>query len=226
MRWNNIELGEVSPVEFIPISEQSGTIHNIGLWVFEEAFKLVSLWCKQYDTNNLPPLAVNVSAIQFKSSDFLSKVQSLLQKYPIDPSLIHFELTESLLVENEDNVIEKLQALSMLGFPLAIDDFGTGYSCLSYLNQLPISKIKIDKSFTFKVIEDKKQAALVETIISMANNLDMSVIAEGVETQAQLNFLKSHGCYEYQGYFFSRPLCVSDYQSLLRDDPRMKRRET
>lgn len=218
LRWNNNELGEISPMEFIPISEQSGTIHSIGLWVFEQAFKLVFDWVKILNVEKIPPLAVNVSAKQFQSNDFLSSVQALLQKYPIDTKLIHFELTESLLVENKDNAIEKLKALADLGFPLAIDDFGTGYSCLSYLNQLPIDKIKIDKSFTFKINQDKKQSALVETIISMAKNLDMNVIAEGVETQEQLQFLKRHGCYEYQGYYFSKPINVQAYQNLLRKE--------
>ncbi len=215
LRWNNKELGEVSPVDFIPLCEQSGAIHEIGMWVFEQAFRIVASLSKKYNKQDIPPLAINVSAKQFQSNAFLSEVENLLQKTPINPGLIHLELTESLLVESEVDSIDRLKALKNLGFPLAIDDFGTGYSCLSYLSQLPIDKIKIDKSFTFKVTEDERQAALVDTIITMAKNLDMNIIAEGLETRDQLEFLLSHGCSEFQGYYFSRPISEEDYMTLL-----------
>lgn len=215
LRWNSKELGEISPVEFIPICEQSGTIHDVGLWVFERAFKLVHFWSEKYNNENIPPLAVNVSIKQFQRSNFLASIEKLLNRYPINTKLIHFELTESLLAEGDVDTIEKIKGLSELGFPLAIDDFGTGYSCLSYLNQLPIDKIKIDKSFTFQIVEDRRQAVLVDTIISMASKLNMDVIAEGVETKPQLDFLLEHGCSEFQGYYFSRPINENDYQALL-----------
>ena len=214
LRWNNEELGEVSPAEFIPLAEQSGSIHNIGMWVFEEAFKLVQQWSEQYGPENVPPLAVNLSAKQVHRSDFLENLEGLLEKIPVDRSLIHFELTESLLLESEVESVEKLNRLSELGFSLAIDDFGTGYSCLGYLNQLPINKIKIDKSFTFQITEDCRQASLVQTIISMAKSLNMNVIAEGVETEAQMQYLLEHGCSEFQGFYFSRPVSPQEYQTL------------
>lgn len=215
LRWNSEELGLVSPAEFIPLAEQSGTIHNIGMWVFEEAFNLVHEWSEKYGAENVLPLAVNLSAKQFQRPDLLEGVKKLLQKFPIETSLIHFELTESLLVESEMDAIEKLKELSNLGFPLSIDDFGTGYSCLAYLNQLPIDRIKIDKSFTLQINEDSRQASLVETIISMAKNLNMKVIAEGVETEEQLQYLLQHGCLEFQGFYFSKPVSVLEYQNFI-----------
>jgi len=214
LRWNNEELGEVSPAEFIPLAEQSGSIHNIGLWVFEEAFHLVQTWSEKYGSENVPPLAVNLSAIQVQGSDFLETVTSLLERIPIERNLIHFELTESLLLESEVESVEKLNRLSELGFSLAIDDFGTGYSCLGYLNKLPIDKIKIDKSFTFQITEDSRQASIVETIISMAKSLNMNIIAEGVETEEQVQYLLEHGCSEFQGFYFSRPISPEKYQEL------------
>jgi diguanylate cyclase (GGDEF)-like protein/PAS domain S-box-containing protein len=215
LRWDSKELGLVPPVEFIPLAEQSGSIHSIGMWVFEKAFSLVYEWSEKYGAENVLPIAVNLSAKQFQRSDFLEGVEKLLKKFPIKNGLIYFELTESLLVESEMDAIEKLKGLSKLGFPLAIDDFGTGYSCLGYLNQLPIDKIKIDKSFTFQINEDSCQASLVGTIISMAKNLNMKVIAEGVETKAQMQYLLQHGCFEFQGFYFSKPVNVQEYQNLL-----------
>lgn len=218
LRWHNPILGDVPPSEFIPVCEKSGVIHSIGMWVFEQAFRMIYSWSSQYGVDNIPPLSVNVSVKQFQSESFLEHIQALLKKYPIEPRLINFELTESLLVQSEVNAIDKLKVLSELGFPLAIDDFGTGYSCLSYLNQLPINKIKIDKSFTLNVADDKRQATVVETIIAMGKNLNMSVIAEGVETKLQLDFLLAHGCFEFQGYYFSRPIDEKDYQSLIEEN--------
>jgi len=215
LRWHNDELGEVSPVEFIPLSEQSGTIHEIGMWVFEQAFSKIYQWSEKYGVDNTPSLSVNVSAKQFQGGDFLEKIEKLKRKYPVTPKLIHFELTESLLIENEIDAIKKLDALKNIGFALEIDDFGTGYSCLNYLYQLPIDKIKIDRGFTSQVVEDKRQAALVETIILMSQKLGMEIIAEGVETEQQVEFLLHHGCSEFQGYYFSRPLSCENYEYLL-----------
>lgn len=214
LRWNNDKLGEVSPAEFIPLAEQSGSIHNIGMWVFEEAFNLVQQWSEKYGPENVLPLAVNLSAKQVQRSDFLENVEALLERIPVERNLIHIELTESLLLESEAESVEKLHRLSELGFSLAIDDFGTGYSCLGYLSQLPIDKIKIDKSFTLLVTEDSCQASLVDTIISMSKSLNMKIIAEGVETEAQMQYLIEHGCFEFQGFYFSRPVSPDKYQEL------------
>lgn len=215
LRWENPDLGLVSPAEFIPICEQSGLIHKVGLMVFEKAFELIANWCEQHGQTNVRPLAVNVSAQQFQVKSFIDDIHALLQKLPIDPSLIQFELTESLLLENQNDAMGKIRQLEAMGFSLAIDDFGTGYSCLSYLSKLPIEKIKIDQSFTNQINDGTRQAAIVETIITMAKNLEMTVIAEGVETQKQLDCLKIMGCDEFQGYLLSRPIPIDEYSSLV-----------
>ena len=215
LRWKNAELGQISPAEFIPLSEQSGVIHNIGTWLFEQAFDLVYRWMQQYPIHQLKPLAINISAKQFESSDFIHFIEKLMKHIPVHPGLIQFELTESLLLSNKENAFNKLSALQEMGFSLALDDFGTGYSCLSYLSQLPMNKLKIDRSFIDKVQQDQRQAAIVETIIAMANKLGLGTIAEGVETQEQRDFLISRGCFEFQGYFFSKPIAKKDYQALV-----------
>ena len=215
LRWKNKDLGQISPVEFIPISEQTGIIHDIGIWVFEQSFKMVHQWMKKYDRKKLKPLSINVSAKQFESRDFIHLIKSLMRHIPIDPTLIEFELTESLLFSNEDNALMKLSVLKELGFILAIDDFGTGYSCLSYVSKLPMDILKIDRSFINQIHEDERQASIVETIIAMAKNLHLEAVAEGVETLEQKDFLISKGCHQFQGYYFSRPIAFDDYDQLV-----------
>ena len=219
LRWQNTELGLVPPSEFIPISEKTGKIHNIGMWVFHRAFSLIHRWSSQMGTQSFPPLAVNISPKQFQKQDFVKDIEKLLQEFPINPNLLEFELTESLLLENQESALDKLNALRDLGFSLSIDDFGTGYSCLSYVSKLPINKLKIDQSFTHQITQGKRQATIVETIIAMARNLGMGVIAEGVETEEQLEFLIKQDCHQFQGYYFSRPLPEADYQHLLMTQP-------
>jgi len=211
LRWNNPVLGEIGPAEFIPACEQSGVIHQVGLMVFEKAFDLVSDWHDKYPGIDLKPLAVNVSARQFQNKAFIDDIRQLLDEKKIQPSLIQFELTESLLLENQDEALVKLQAMEQMGFSLAIDDFGTGYSSLNYISKLPINKLKIDQTFTQQITHCSRQSAIVETIITMAYNLDMSVIAEGVESMDQLKLLQGLGCNEFQGFLFARPMSVDDY---------------
>lgn len=215
LRWHNPDLGLVSPADFIPVCEQSGLIHKIGLMVFEKAFELVTSWCQLYGKSNVKPLAVNVSAQQFLENNFVDDIKSLSQKMSVDPSLIQFELTESLLLEDQTNALVKLNQLKSMGFSLAIDDFGTGYSSLGYLSKLPITKIKIDQTFTQQILGCPRQVTVVETIIAMAGNLEMTVIAEGVETEEQLDRLKMMGCNEFQGYLLGRPMAIDDYVSLV-----------
>lgn len=215
LRWDNPDLGSVSPSEFIPICEQSGLIHKVGLMVFDKAFALVASWCNQYGQSAVRPLAVNVSAQQFQEHRFVDDIDQLRRKHAVEPSLIQFELTETLFLENQAEALAKLGQLKSMGFSLAIDDFGTGYSSLSYLSQLPIDKIKIDQSFTQQILDCSRQATVVETIIAMANNLRMSVIAEGVETESQLSLLKEMQCNEFQGYLLSRPIPIDEYEPLV-----------
>ena len=218
LRWNNPELGLVSPAEFIPISEQTGVIFELGDWVLEQAFILVKRWLLSDKYMLRGPLAVNVSPKQFQQADFVDKIENLLHKYRICASLIQLELTESLLLECESAALDKLKALYSLGFTVAIDDFGTGYSCLAYLGKIPFGKLKIDRSFVNNATSNERQAAIIETIISMTKKLDVGLIAEGVETAEQLEYLIGAGCSEFQGYYFSRPISVADYEKLISND--------
>lgn len=216
LRWNNEELGLVPPSKFIPLSEKSGTIHMLGMWVFKQAFKLMSYLSSSCDREMLKPMALNVSVKQFQAENFIHSVEKLLNRYPLDPHLIQFELTESLFLEYQESALDKLQALRDMGFSLAIDDFGTGYSCLSYVSRLPIDKLKIDQSFTQQIIHNERQAKVVETIISMAKSLDLGVVAEGVETEEQVQMLAAQGCYEFQGFYFSKPMKEAEFVAQLK----------
>lgn len=211
LRWSNLDLGVIPPSKFIPISEQSGIIHNIGSWLFEHAFELIHQWSLSCDKKRLLPLAINVSTKQFEQDNFIPQIENLLDKYAIDASLIQFELTESALLENKNDALKKMFSLNSMGFTVAVDDFGTGYSCLGYISKLPIHKIKIDRSFTIQMTRDKRQARVVETIINMAKGLGIGVIAEGVETKEQLELLVQSGCNEFQGYYFSHPVSELEY---------------
>ena len=215
LRWKNPELGMVSPAEFIPVSEQAGIIFELGDWVLRRAFALVKRWSQDLPFRAFGTLAVNVSPRQFQQADFVPKIESLLREYQISASYIELELTESLLLECESAALEKLEALYALGFSVAIDDFGTGYSCLAYLGKIPFGKLKVDRSFVSNATSNKRQAAIIETIISMTQQLEVGLIAEGVETVEQLDYLTEAGCYEFQGYYFSRPIAVAEFERLL-----------
>ena len=204
LRWNDEELGVVSPAEFIPIAEQTGIILPLGDWVFEQAFRHILEWQEQGIT--VPPIAVNCSAAQLKRIDFLPKLLALLDKYKIDPSLLEIEVTESILIEDAERCAELLRQISRLGMKLAIDDFGTGYSSLSYLKDLPFHYVKIDQVFIRNIIEDRKHAALTHAIINLSHDLNLKVIAEGITNIDQLNMLKKFGCDIGQGYLFSKAL--------------------
>jgi diguanylate cyclase (GGDEF)-like protein/PAS domain S-box-containing protein len=204
IRWRHPILGMVPPVEFIPIAETSGTILPIGEWILKEACQKLLLWHDQ-GYNNLK-IAINISAEQFKQENFAIVLTNLVQELSLNPANINLEITESIMLYNIKDAITKMLAIRELGFNFSIDDFGTGYSSLSYLKHLPICKIKIDQSFIKSIQSDPRDGAIIIAIISMAKSLGLSVIAEGVETQAQLKFLYDHGCDEIQGFYFSRPL--------------------
>lgn len=204
LRWNDRELGLVPPGKFIPIAEESGLIIPIGEWVLREACRQVQAWRQQ----GLPELlmAVNMSALQFKRSDPVETVRQILQETGLPGHCLELELTESILIDDADMILETLRRLKALGVQLAIDDFGTGYSSLAYLKRFPIDKLKIDQSFVRDIVEDPDEAAIVHTIIQLGRNLKMRTLAEGVETESQLAFLRVEGCREAQGYLFSRPV--------------------
>jgi diguanylate cyclase (GGDEF)-like protein/PAS domain S-box-containing protein len=207
LRWNHPELGMISPAQFIPVAEESGLILPIGLWVLETACQQLAHWRSSPLFCNLS-IAINVSALQFREAAFTDCVRNALQQSGIKPSLLKLELTESLVLDNVEDSIRKMNELKDLGIKFAMDDFGTGYSSLSYLSRLPIDQLKIDQSFVRDITTDQNDAAIVQTIISMALSLGMEVIAEGVETEEQRDFLDLRGCQAYQGYFYAKPVPI------------------
>ena len=214
LRWDHPERGMVSPLQFIPLAEETGLIVPIGHWVMEEACRRVQQWSKDARTRYLS-LSVNVSARQFRQPDFVQEVAALLRQHDTEPSRLKLELTESLVLDNVADSIEKMYALKSLGVPFSMDDFGTGYSSLSYLKRLPLDQLKIDQTFVRDIVTDPGDAIIVKTIIGMARNLGLDVIAEGVETVAQKEFLLQNDCLKFQGYLFSRPLPLADFEALL-----------
>lgn len=214
LRWEHPQRGIITPNDFIPLAEQSGLIIPIGLWVLHAACVQLKLWEKNPLTENLV-LAVNVSARQFGQSDFVGQVCKVLEETGARASQLKIELTESLVIQDITATVEKMEALKLLGIRFSIDDFGTGYSSLSYLKRLPISQLKIDRSFVRDIDTDQNDAVIAQTIIAMASSLGFHVIAEGVETEAQRACLEKQGCLTYQGYLFSMPIPVQDFESLI-----------
>jgi diguanylate cyclase (GGDEF)-like protein len=214
LRWQHPERGAVPPMDFIPLAEETGLIVPIGQWVLETACMQLTGWSKRPATRDLR-LSVNVSARQFRQPDFVNRVERALDDSGADPSRLRLELTESLLLDNIDGCIAKMQSLKSIGVGFALDDFGTGYSSLSYLKRLPLDELKIDRSFIRDLATDPSDAVIVQTIIGMAKNLDLTVIAEGVETAEQLAFLDRHGCSGYQGWYFGRPVSLPDFEASL-----------
>lgn len=212
IRWLHPVRGMVSPLEFIPLAEQSGLILPIGQWVLETACAQLQQWAKHPQRQHWT-IAVNVSAKQFNEADFVQHVEHALLLHAAKPNLLRLELTESMLDHDVDATIVKMQALRQQGVRFSLDDFGTGYSSLSYLKRLPMEQLKIDKSFVNDVLNDPNDAAIARTIIALASNLDLGVVAEGVETAEQLAFLVEHGCQAFQGYLFSRPLPIEELEA-------------
>jgi diguanylate cyclase (GGDEF)-like protein/PAS domain S-box-containing protein len=215
VRWVHPTRGMVSPAQFIPVAEESSLILEIGSWVLESACRQLAAWRGNPQTCKLS-IAVNVSAQQFKLIDFVDKVGRTLRAHDIDAALLKLELTESVVLNDVSDVVAKMHALRALGVQLSLDDFGTGYSSLSYLKRLPLDQIKIDQSFVRDITIDANDAVMVHAIIDMAHNFGLSVIAEGVETEGQLAFLRQHGCMAFQGYLFSKPVTIEQFDALLR----------
>jgi diguanylate cyclase (GGDEF)-like protein/PAS domain S-box-containing protein len=214
IRWRHPELGLVLPNMFIPLAESSGLIGPMGEWVLKTA----CAQARQWQDEGLPavPIAVNVSAVQFRQQGFLRLVKTVLRETGLAPQYLELELTESLLLSNADGTLSMLQQLKGMGLKLSIDDFGTGYSSLSYLRQFPIYKLKIDRSFVRDITVDPDDAVITSTIISMAQSLGLKVLAEGVETEEQMSFLRAHNCHEVQGHYFSKPLDANELADKLR----------
>jgi diguanylate cyclase (GGDEF)-like protein len=214
VRWQHPEFGLVSPVKFIPIAEETNLIIPIGEWVLRTACEQGVRWREQ----GLPVwrMAVNLSARQFRHQDLLQPIRRILQETGFDPHHLELEITESLIMQGAGKTIAILEALDEMGIRLSLDDFGTGYSSLSYLKRFPIDTVKIDRSFVRDIHTDPNDAAITSAIIAMAHSLRLSVIAEGVETEEQLAFLRERNCNEYQGYYFSKPLPAEQVERLVR----------
>lgn len=220
LRWNHPHLGMVSPALFIPVAEETGLILTIGHWVLETACAQLVRWQAEPHLRHLC-IAVNVSSRQFREKNFVARICETLKLSGIRPEMLKLELTESMVLNNVDDSIRKMEELKKLGVKFSLDDFGTGYSSLSYLSRLPVDQIKIDQSFVRDITTDPHDAAIVQTIIAMAENLGMEVIAEGVETEAQREFLELRGCRAYQGYLYAKPLPVAELEQKLSGLPRL-----
>jgi EAL domain-containing protein (putative c-di-GMP-specific phosphodiesterase class I) len=213
IRWKHPELGMVPPGRFIGIAEETGLIVQIGAWVMRTACAQNKAW-QDAGLGRLR-VAVNLSARQFGAADLVASLESVLADTMLDPDCLEIELTESLFMSEVTPAVDLLHRMKSLGVNLSIDDFGTGYSSLSYLSRFPIDVLKIDRSFVADITSDANDAAIVTSIIALAHNLKLAVIAEGVETLEQLDYLRSHGCDEMQGYFFSKPLAAEEFEQLL-----------
>ncbi|MEJ6005685.1 EAL domain-containing protein [Paucibacter sp. AS339] len=217
LRWRHPQRGMVSPAEFIPLAEDTGLILPLGEWVLDAACRQLADWAARADQPELAALsvAVNVSAKQFHQDGFVEQVQAVLARTGARPERLKLELTEGLLVNNIEEVTAKMQALKAIGVGFSLDDFGTGYSSLAYLKRLPLDQLKIDQGFVRDILVDPNDAAIARMVVVLADSLGLSVIAEGVETEEQRDFLRSQGCFAYQGYLFSRPLPVGEFEALL-----------
>jgi len=213
LRWNHPTLGSISPAVFIPIAEVSGLIVEIGYWVFREVCRQLSLWREL--GLNLPRIAVNMSVQQLEREDLLQRLLSSLQTYHLPVDALELEITETGLMRSEGRALNSVQSLSAEGFRLALDDFGTGYSSLSYLRRLPLSTLKIDRSFISDMQSDRVALSIVRTIIQLSQDLGLDVVAEGVEMIEQADQLRDMGCDLVQGYFFYRPMSAEQFQALL-----------
>jgi predicted signal transduction protein with EAL and GGDEF domain len=216
IRWEHPERGMLSPMEFIAVAEETGLILPIGQWVLDTACAQIRAW-QQYPIIQELCLAVNVSARQFRQPDFVAQVEAALERHSIAPRQIKLELTESMLLEDIEQIIITMNTLKAIGVQFSLDDFGTGYSSLQYIKRLPLDQIKIDQSFVRDIVIDSNDRAIVRTIIAMAEGLSMSVIAEGVETEEQRQCLLNMGCKHFQGYLFNKPLPIEQFEAQIKN---------
>jgi EAL domain-containing protein (putative c-di-GMP-specific phosphodiesterase class I) len=216
VRWQHPIRGMVSPLDFISIAEESGSIVGLGDWVLDEACRQARLWSQDNRFDPTFHISVNVSALQFIQDDFASKILTCLAKHGLEGSKIDLEVTETLMLNNIEGVVEKMNILREEGITFSIDDFGTGYSSLSYLKELPVDVLKVDQSFVRDMITDSNDSAIVKTILAMADSLKLKTVAEGVETLEHLQVLQALGCSSYQGYLFSPPINAEKFEDLIK----------
>jgi EAL domain-containing protein (putative c-di-GMP-specific phosphodiesterase class I) len=214
IRWNHPTRGTVVPDQFIPFAEETGLITEIGTWVIENACAQLNRWARDSHMAHLT-LSLNVSAHQFRQATFVSTVLQAMHRHAVNPARLMLEITESVMLDNIDASITKMDELVAAGVRFALDDFGTGHSSLSYLTRLPISQLKIAQPFIDNIGTNASDAVVIQTIVGMAKNLGLEVIAEGVETQSQRDYLAAHGCQLCQGFLFSRPLPVAEFHASL-----------
>ena len=212
-RWEHPELGNVTPDQFIPVAESTGLIVDLADWIFREACRQAALWSE----SGLGPIqiAINLSAVQFKRTNILERLLPILDATGVPPSQLELEITETTMIDNFDPVVEQLEALRETGMHIAIDDFGTGYTSLAHVKHLPVDKLKVDRSFVHNLPESSTDAAIVKTIIALSEALGLGVVAEGVETQEQLVFLRNLGCREIQGFYITKPLPPQEFEAWL-----------
>jgi EAL domain-containing protein (putative c-di-GMP-specific phosphodiesterase class I) len=211
VRWQHPRRGMVLPGDFIPAAEENGLILSLGQWILESACTQLAEWRCQALAADFR-LAVNVSASQFRQGEFVNQLVSILRKTGVDPHRLTLELTEGVLLHNVEEVVEKMVTLKELGIHFSLDDFGIGYSSLYYLKRLPLDQMKIDRSLVRDVLTDPGDAAIAKTIVSLAQTLGLEVVAEGIETVEQQQFLTKAGCTHHQGYLFGRPMTARDFE--------------
>jgi diguanylate cyclase (GGDEF)-like protein/PAS domain S-box-containing protein len=222
VRWNHPVRGRVNPCSFIPLAEETGMIISLGEWVLREGCEILANWAKNPDMAHLK-LAINVSSRQLAQDNFVENVIAVIDEQAINPAFLKLEITESMVVNNVEETIEKMLALKALGVSFSMDDFGTGYSSLSYLQKLPLTQLKIDQSFVRNLSFENYDSAIVKTIINLGENLSLNIIAEGVETESQRNFLADFGCLVFQGYFFGRPLPIREFNQFVMEKVTMRK---
>lgn len=213
IRWQDEDFKFINPSIFIPVAEKNGTIIPIGKWVVEQSVKQYAVWREQFGFPFV--MSINISALQYKKDDFVDTIIEVMNKYDVSPSEIELEITESVLIENFEQIYEKITTLRAYGIRISLDDFGTGFSSLSYLKRLPIDTLKIDKSFIDTVLTDHTSRVIMEAIVNMVKALGFEAIAEGVEQEAQYKYLRAIGCDVIQGYLFSKPLAPKDMEMVL-----------
>jgi diguanylate cyclase (GGDEF)-like protein/PAS domain S-box-containing protein len=214
LRWQHPKFGMVMPADFIPLAEETGLIIPIGFWVMKQSCALLKKWESSEDTRDMT-LSVNVSAIQFNSPDFMTQVEAAILSSRCDATKLCIELTESAVINSIEDLTTKMNSLKAMGVSLAIDDFGIGYSSLSVLKNLPLNELKIDKSFVQDMANGTVESSIVQTILQMGKNLNLRIVAEGVESEMQLSYLKEYGCSTFQGYFFERPCPIDAFEKAL-----------
>ncbi len=214
LRWAHPAHGMIPPASFISLAEETGMIIPLGRWVLATACRQLARWSQRPETAALT-LAVNISARQFRHPGFVDELRHLLARTGAPAGCLKLELTESMLLDDIESIIGRMDELKGIGIRFSLDDFGTGYSSLAYLKRLPLNQLKIDQSFVRDVLTDPSDAAIAETIVALGNSLGLEVIAEGVETDAQRRFLADLGCRNYQGYLFSQPLPLPEFEAFL-----------